>query len=413
MKEATHLHDTARGSGWTMVRSIWRLKIVGILVMCGSIFWLQTYHFQFGMPVADNDDKSNSLAATLAANDDDAYYQDSNIDNNNSNQDVASVVTLTEEDDDDDDDEYYQETKDIAALASPAPTPCPFLSPKITGQKNWKLYPAKDYEGLTLLRDKKESILMTAFPGCVPMVLPKQKLLLFTVLKVSSTVFTQVAKRLDGNPSWPNGCGNVQNPLTTNLTYLTDVSPAYAEQLLLDPDWTKAIFVRDAKERVLSAYLNKAVGETQYIKTRCCAQKSEQVHELLECHDPESLPIISFQEFLTVVVPQCRDGHWCRQSDLLRPVQWQQVNFVGHFDRLQEDSRRLLDDVLGVWEEFGATGWPNGALYAGSSTVHHQTGAHDRLRQYYTRELEDFADEWYKADYDSPFMEMPQYRLYN
>lgn len=237
--------------------------------------------------------------------------------------------------------------------------------------------------------------------------------MLFTVLKVSSTVFTQLAKRLDGNPTWPNGCGNVQNPLTTNLTYLTDVPPKYAETLLLDPDWTKAIFVRDPKERVLSAYLNKAVGETEYIKMRCCDQHaSEHVHVLLECHDPESLPIVSFHDFLHVVVPECRDGHWARQSELLRPIQWQHVNFVGHFDNLESDSRRLLDDVLGVWDEMGATGWPNGGLYAGSSTVKHQTGAHDRMRQYYTKESEDFADEWYKSDYDSPYLGFAKYRLF-
>lgn len=117
----------------------------------------------------------------------------------------------------------------------------------------------------------------------------KQKLLLFTVFKVSSTVFTQLAKRLDGVPNWDNGCGNVQNPMTTNLTYLTDVPPKRAEEILLDPAWTKAIFVRDPKERVLSAYLNKAVAETSYIKKQCCSKGSDDVKALLECHNAQSL----------------------------------------------------------------------------------------------------------------------------
>lgn len=330
--------------------------------------WLQVYHFQFGIHLSSS---SNAVVHVQESNVNSALY-----------------------------------------AATSAPTPCPFLSPLITGPKKWRLFPAADYEGLSLLRFPHDSILMTSFPGCVPFVLPKQKLLLFTVLKVSSTVFTQVAKRLDGNPSWSNNCGNIQNPLLTNLTYLTDLPPRDAEELLLDPDWTKAIFVRDPKERVLSAYLNKAVGETQYIKRRCCEQKSSPVHELLECHDPHSLPIISFEEFLKVVVPQCKDGHWCRQSELLRPVQWPHINFVGHFDRLEADTRRLLDDVLGVWEEMGATGWPHGSLYAGSSTVGHQTGAHNRMLQYYTPELEAIADAWYKADYDSPYLGMTKYRLF-
>ena len=269
---------------WTVFRSIWRLKIVGFLVMTASFFWLQYYHFQFGMPVSA---ELNKRVVGIPENDDD---DDDNVNNS------ANTKVTTD------------------AIIQPR-TPCPFQSPKITGFKNWILYPKESFDGLSLLRPQKESILLTAFPGCVPFVLAKQvrentlplstlslcrlvlifcarliqKLLLFTVLKVSSTVFTQVAKRLDGIPNWSNGCGNVQNPVTTNLTYLTDVPPKYAEQLLLDPEWTKAIFVRDPKERVLSAYLNKAVGETSYIKTRCCNQNSEDVHVLLECHDPESL----------------------------------------------------------------------------------------------------------------------------
>eukprot|EP00977_Amphora_coffeiformis_P021460 scaffold9369_cov182-Amphora_coffeaeformis.AAC.5 len=362
---------------WNMFRSIWRLRIVGFLDMIACFYWLQYYHFRFGMPSVSGEQNKRVIGVPdMKAN-----------------------------------------TKDAAAAVNPVSTsstmrtPCPFQSPKVTGFKNWTLYPKESFDGLRLLRPKKESVLMTAFPGCVPFVLPKQKLLLFTVLKVSSTVFTQVAKRLDGIPDWANGCGNVQNPMTTNLTYLTDVPPKYAEQLLLDPDWTKAIFVRDPKERVLSAYLNKAVGETSYMKTRCCSQTSEDVHALLECSNRKSLPIISFHDFLTVVVPQCKDGHWCRQSDLMRPEQWEHVNFVGHFDRLEEDAHRLLDH-LGVWDEMGASGWPHGSLYAGSSTVNHQTGAHDRLSEYYTPELDDFADNFYEADYNSPYLGLPKYRLF-
>lgn len=96
----------------------------------------------------------------------------------------------------------------------------------------------------------------------------------------------------------------------------------------------------------------------------------------------------------------------------MRPEQWKQVNFVGHFDRLEDDTHELLDR-LGVWDEMGASGWPHGSLYAGSSTVHHQTGAHDRLREYYTPELERFAEKHYEADYASPYLGFPNYRLFD
>jgi hypothetical protein len=384
-------NNNNNSSPWNLVRSVWRLQIVGLLCMVAAIFWLQAYHFQFGMPVQKNE--KNRVKPQQHS------PQDS------SPQGVVSGGTGDDDMDDDDDDSLSNKNPSSA-------TPCPFVSPRVTGPKNWTLYPKQVYTGLELLRPR-DSILQTAFPGCVPFVLPKQKLLLFTVLKVSSTVFTQVAKRLDGNPSWSNDCGHVQNPLTTNLTYLTDIPPPYAQDLLLDPDWTKAIFVRDPKERVLSAYLNKAVAEMEYTKIRCCRQAvaGEPLHALLACQDPDRLPQISFAAFLQVVVPQCRDGHWCLQSDLLRPVQWEQVNFVGHFDRLAEDSRTLLERV-GAWDAYGATGWPNGGLYAGSSTVHHQTGAHDRMREYYTPALEVVADAWYQKDYESPYLGLDTYTLF-
>jgi len=97
----------------------------------------------------------------------------------------------------------------------------------------------------------------------------------------------------------------------------------------------------------------------------------------------------------------------------MRPIQWEQINFVGHFDNLEEDTHRLLDR-LRVWDEVGASGWPpKGGLYAGSSTVRHRTGAHDRMREYYTPELEDFADKFYGADYDSSYLGLSKYRLFD
>jgi len=96
----------------------------------------------------------------------------------------------------------------------------------------------------------------------------------------------------------------------------------------------------------------------------------------------------------------------------MRPIQWEQINFVGHFDKLEDDTHRLLDR-LGAWDEVGASGWPEGGLYAGSSTVRHQTGAHDRMIEYYTPELEDYVDKFYAADYDSSYLGLPRYRLFD
>ena len=198
---------------WTKLRSIWRLKIVGLIVFLGSIYWLQNYHFQFGMTsdenvsinYVDNDSKEyfgdtkvstttddmtpsqpkdspfNDLVGVDDEDDDgDGLYYDNKV---TKNDEAIDNLGIDDDDDDDDDDTvtvgggtrgYQQQGADNAMATTAAPTPCPFLSPKITGQKKWTLYPPQAYEGLSLLRSTKESILMTAFPGCAPMVLPKQ-----------------------------------------------------------------------------------------------------------------------------------------------------------------------------------------------------------------------------------------------
>ena len=204
---------------WVKVRSIWRLKIVGLLVLVGSVFWLQTYHFQFGkayntkgssnnrVPIVGGDSVTADDGKNNKKNDD--FYSGTLFSNTGVDDDVSEprfddLVSAGDDDDnaydgtdevlpntidigldDDDDDDYddavtgsgtrgYQQQQQQKDGATTAPTPCPFLSPKITGHKNWTLYSPQAYKGLSLLRPDKESILMTAYPGCVPMVLPKQ-----------------------------------------------------------------------------------------------------------------------------------------------------------------------------------------------------------------------------------------------
>lgn len=141
---------------WTKLRSIWRLKIVGFSIMMACFFWLQDHHFRFGMPVS-SDGSNNHNRIGVIPQIDDGFGHDS----------VHSSHATNA-------------TTENAEEQQPTPAPCPFPPPSITGTRNWTLYPKKAYDGLSLLRPRKEPILMTAFPGCVPSVLFKQvKICLF------------------------------------------------------------------------------------------------------------------------------------------------------------------------------------------------------------------------------------------
>ena len=49
----------------------------------------------------------------------------------------------------------------------------------------------------------------------------------------------------------------LHNPSTNGLKYLHAFSPRDATNMMRDPSWTRAIFLREPKQRFLSAYLDK------------------------------------------------------------------------------------------------------------------------------------------------------------
>ena len=53
-----------------------------------------------------------------------------------------------------------------------------------------------------------------------------------------------------------------------------DFSPENITTMLLSPEWTRAVFVRDPKERFLSAYLDKVQNKDgKYVIGHCCPKK--------------------------------------------------------------------------------------------------------------------------------------------
>ena len=86
---------------------------------------------------------------------------------------------------------------------------------------------------------------------------------------------------------------------------------------------------------------------------------------------------------------------------------WGYVNFVGQFDSLAEDTRRMLERLgNGTWEEFGASGWGkfgNESAFVGSNMATHGTSARTKLSQYINNTIvENMLDDFYFEDYMHP-----------
>ena len=126
------------------------------------------------------------------------------------------------------------------------------------------------------------------------------------------------------------------------------------EALLMDPTWTKAIFLRDPAERLLSAYLDKvAEGESKKVfNNETIAKFAEWVREL-----EQGRGIISKRCHVGNTSKNghswCWDPHWrpqvysCGISELL-PY----FDFVGSISEAANHSKALLQ-MVGLWDSHG------------------------------------------------------------
>jgi hypothetical protein len=171
-------------------------------------------------------------------------------------------------------------------------------------------------------------------------VVERYRLVLFTQGKVACTVFKQLARRMMELEDWMDHNRKVpHDPSWNGLRFLYNYEEADALTILTSPRWTRAIFVRDPKERVLSAFLDKAARNgSKYVTQHCCrtfspASNSKRSYK---CEDYARGSLLGFLE--VVESECCCDKHWAPQSKRIDPPFRPYITFVGHFDRIR-DSR--------------------------------------------------------------------------
>jgi hypothetical protein len=240
-----------------------------------------------------------------------------------------------------------------------------------------------------------------------PIVIAKYKLLFFTIPKVSCTLWKQLFRRIQGLDDWKSQNYTLylpHNPEHNGLTYLNEFNTSYAKQIFQDPTWTKAIFVRDPKERFLSAFLDKVVSNYGvHIRDKCCAKKGERnlCFENESCRQcvKDALTIPGFLKKMET----CHDAHWDAISNRMEPKYWKYINFVGKMKTLARDGQRLLEK-LGAWEPFASTGWgpdSNSSMFDRKTMKDqsHTTDSKSKVWQYYTPAMERLVEEHYEEDY--------------
>jgi carbohydrate 4-sulfotransferase 9 len=209
-------------------------------------------------------------------------------------------------------------------------------------------------------------------------------------------VFKQLFRRMMHLDDWNVDEGSLpHDPFKNGLKYLYHYHPNEAFKMMTSKheNWTRAIFVREPLERLLSAYLDKGKRKGgQYVSKHCYHNHTQQP--------------LSFPEFLHIIRSSCRhDSHWMPQTERIDAPFWSSINFLGKFDSLQKDTKTLLEN-LDAWDAYGASGWGpyhNESIFSEQTHAKHETGSSQYFQQFYNdSSVQKLALDFYHQDYSHP-----------
>jgi hypothetical protein len=232
-----------------------------------------------------------------------------------------------------------------------------------------------------------------------PIVIESHKLIFFTIPKVGCTVWKQLFRRMMGHADWSSQddqSGLPHNPKTNGLVYLHDLDMDRANHIMTSPEWTRAMMVRDPKQRLLSAFLDKSVrNDHRHIIDRCCPVDHACVT------GAQTVP-----GFLKLC-GRCHDDHWRPQNDRVDAKFWPYVDEVLHVENAAADAERLLK-TIGAWEQYGASGWGKtgqSAIFQRGDGGEHSNFVEWQVWKWYTPAIEQQVVQFYQQDYDHPLFQ--------
>jgi len=243
-----------------------------------------------------------------------------------------------------------------------------------------------------------------------PVVIEEFKFVFFPFPKVGSSYWKRLLRNMTRLPDIPERYllpplfKLLLDPATNNLTTLDHFSLKKAQHIMTDSEWTRATFVRDPKERILSAYMNKFVHDSYFIE-RCCEDYEDACRRMKSELSPQEL----FPYFLNRTL-DCPDPHWEAQVLFIDDKWWPNIDFIGYMTSISEDSKTLLKSIrsdkdgISAWDTFGKSGWGESSNrgFMQKNEAAHATNSSKILSKYYTPELEKFVEKHWEIEWKLP-----------
>jgi len=278
-----------------------------------------------------------------------------------------------------------------------------------------------------------------------PIVIEEYKLIFFTIPKVACSEWKRMFMRMTSNAKWCLIHGlNAHNPDEHELKYLAEYPIDIATTIMTSPEWTRAVFIREPKERILSAFLDKAMKEDYFVR-KCCdlIPNKTEVVKCRRCRNPNRnftgsglrhkciYSPKNFENFLYYITnyPEtCFDVHWEAQAMKIDAKWWPFINFIGYQSNLQKDSRRLLELLYSstdsianrsAWERYGESGWGTDvgcenrtASFMEENTSTHKLDTGRQLIEWYSRTSEEIVEKYWSQDWSLEGVHFPELKLF-
>ena len=205
---------------------------------------------------------------------------------------------------------------------------------------------------------EKNDVIYSTKRTLPPIVNEEYKVIFFHVAKAASSEWIRFFTRLSGNPAW---CGkNVHHTEVNKLKRLSDYSLKEAQRLMTDPSWTRAIFVRHPKKRILSAFLDKAVSRTKKFAIDYCNKFQLHGGDFNYCVEHHE----EFEFFLYNITTVSPDNvHWRPIYTRIDEKFWPYINYIANMENLSNDAMHFLQSInstidgVSAWDRIGKKGW--------------------------------------------------------
>ncbi len=269
---------------------------------------------------------------------------------------------------------------------------------------------------------EKDDLIYSTSKNTVPIVNEEFKVIFFQVAKAASSEWMRFFSRLSNSPNWCYD-GSIHDDKINGLKRLSDYDRKTAGEMMTDPSWTKAMFVRNPKARILSAYLDKAVDHSNKFQQQQCRSYERFGGNYDDCVKYHT----NFDFFIHEIVTTWDNVHWVPIYERIDEKWWPYMTYISNMENLGDDVERFLKSIYSnvngesAWDRIGKTGWSDNVrdcdrvgnqAFLAVKDKDHKTNADEKMKMYYTPELERFIEQYFWKDYSNPYFHFSPKKIF-